>query len=160
VVRWAEEQGIEHTKLNLLGNRSWPDRCFWLAGGRPLLMEFKRLGKRPRAQQKAKIVRLTRLGYDAHCVDRKEDGINILKNAIQKRKWIFKISQQLGHHFQAAIQRETTKLAHDVGAEGKLGNADSFVARRSRSAGSVAAKAASQAGHALPARAGVRRIIR
>ena len=86
VVRWAEEQGIEHTKLNLLGNRSWPDRCFWLAGGRPLLMEFKRLGKGPRKQQEAKIARLKRLSYDAHCVDRKEDGIHILQVAIQRRK--------------------------------------------------------------------------
>lgn len=48
-VRWAQARGILVTKM--AGNPSltgWPDRCFWLPGGRPALVEFKRRGARPR----------------------------------------------------------------------------------------------------------------
>ena len=47
VVAGAEALGVPSIKLNLKGNRGWPDREFWIPGGRPLLIEFKLPGEEP-----------------------------------------------------------------------------------------------------------------
>ena len=141
VVRWAEARAIEHTKLNLMGNRSWPDRCFWLAGGRPLLMEFKRLGQRPRKQQQAKIELLKRLGYDVHCIDRKEEGIHILQDAILKIifKTISPNNQEPFRSAAAACKANPHNYGWILpGVHRKLGKAKSKHAGGSRSARNVA----------------------
>jgi hypothetical protein len=45
-----------------------PDRCFFLPGGRPLLVEFKRLGKEPEELQAWHLNALVKAGYRAaHC---------------------------------------------------------------------------------------------
>lgn len=85
VVKWARERGILVTKLNLLGHRSMPDRCLWLPGGRPLLIEFKRLGLLPTKAQQHTIDLLKRLGYDTYSFDNKEAAINIIRFHITKR---------------------------------------------------------------------------
>lgn len=74
-VRWAQARGILVTKM--AGNPSltgWPDRCFWLLGGRPALVEFKRRGARPRKGEKYQRYvqkQLKKLKYDVltGCVD-------------------------------------------------------------------------------------------
>jgi hypothetical protein len=43
--------GILGSKLKVLGDTSWPDRIFWLPGGKPLLIEFKRQGFDPQPQR-------------------------------------------------------------------------------------------------------------
>lgn len=76
VVRWAQTRGILVTKM--AGNPSltgWPDRCFWLPGGKPVLIEFKRRGARPRQGEKYQWhiqKQLRRAGYSdmlIGCVD-------------------------------------------------------------------------------------------
>lgn len=148
VVRWAVARGIEQTKLNLMGQRGWPDRVFWLAGGRPLLMEFKRLGSKPRKLQQAVHERLKRLGYDTHCIDRAEDGINILRNAIGKIA------------FNQAASVGATAAEAACAAAYKLEQLDGYNVGRSGRARAVGAKGASQTRVAVSAGAGVRRVVR
>jgi len=57
--------GVLSLKLNLQGNRGWPDRVFLLPL-RPLWFEFKRKDERPRKLQLHRIKTLRDLGYDAY----------------------------------------------------------------------------------------------
>lgn len=63
VVTWAKGKGIMVTKMNLVGARGMPDRCFWLPGGKVALIEFKRPGAKPTPLQDRTIQRLKELGY-------------------------------------------------------------------------------------------------
>ncbi len=78
VVRWAKAQGIESLKLNTMGRRSMPDRLFWLNGGRPLLIEFKRPGKRPTKLQAYTMKKLKGLGYAVVWCDSAEEAIEYI----------------------------------------------------------------------------------
>lgn len=154
VVHYAEERGIMQTKLNLMGQRGWPDRCFWIPGGRPLLMEFKRRGKRPRKLQQRIIDKLQRLGYDAHCIDRKEEGFNIIRDAIVK--------VALQATFNRVVKTIQERILYGASAEGKgkLVNLDGILIRRGAEARTVGAQAAPQNRVEVSAGAGVRRTVR
>lgn len=58
----ALAQGIPSVKLEKV-KRSWPDRCFFVPGGMPLIIEFKIPGEAPRPQQNERIELLRALGY-------------------------------------------------------------------------------------------------
>lgn len=81
VVRWARSIGILVTKLQGIGNRSFPDRIFWIPGGRPLLIEFKAPGKKPTCLQKLTIERLRQAGYAVEVCDSQAQA----RQAIQSR---------------------------------------------------------------------------
>lgn len=83
VASWADKHGIEHIKLNIMGNRGFPDRLFLFSRGRPLFIEFKRPGGVPRKLQEFKIERLRKLGYVVHVCDNAADGIAILQSALE-----------------------------------------------------------------------------
>lgn len=51
VGRALNELGVRSIKLNLRGNTGWPDRLFFIPGGRPLLIEFKDWGEVPEPRQ-------------------------------------------------------------------------------------------------------------
>ena len=51
VDRALREYGVRSIKLNISGNNDWPDRLFFIAGGRPLLIEFKAHGEDPNSGQ-------------------------------------------------------------------------------------------------------------
>ena len=55
--------GIEGKKLNIIGEDGYPDRIFWVPGGKPLMIEFKIPGKEPRPKQKQVHNYLRELGY-------------------------------------------------------------------------------------------------
>ena len=55
--------GIEGDKLSILGKAGYPDRIFWLPGGKPLMIEFKAPGEEPRPKQKQVHNYLRELGY-------------------------------------------------------------------------------------------------
>ena len=69
----ATERKVVHSALTLYGVRSikldsrvssgWPDRLFWVPGGRPLLIEFKKPGEslKPKQEHIANVLR--DLGY-------------------------------------------------------------------------------------------------
>src|ERR1700761_1630652 len=63
VVAYAKSKGIGSLKLNVQGRRNEPDRIFFVPGGKPLLIEFKRQGMYPRPGQQKRIEELVDLGY-------------------------------------------------------------------------------------------------
>ena len=81
-VRYAQKQGVLCTKMNLMGRRGWPDRCFWLPGGRPLFIEFKRLGAKPTPLQEHVHEQLRAAGYRVEVVDDAAQGVVILRGAL------------------------------------------------------------------------------
>jgi hypothetical protein len=83
VLRWSRAHGILDFKMNMLHCKSWPDRCFWLRGGRPLLIELKRPGEKPTPLQQDQINELKELGYDVHVCDNEQDAIRILSAALE-----------------------------------------------------------------------------
>jgi hypothetical protein len=70
--------GWESIKLNLMGRRSQPDRLFYAKGGVPLLIEFKRRGKKPELLQQHTISKLREAGYAVASCDSRETGCRVI----------------------------------------------------------------------------------
>jgi hypothetical protein len=83
VVKWATDRRIKVTKNNPEVNAGWPDRTFWIPGGRPVIMEFKWGDEQPSDLQKNTIRELEALGYVVYVVNSKEKGIAILRAALE-----------------------------------------------------------------------------
>lgn len=84
VLRWFKKTypGVRVTKMSAFGSmRSWPDRCFWIPGGKPFLIEFKKPGEEPTKLQTDTIEDLRSDGYDVEVHDDPEEA----KRAIRKR---------------------------------------------------------------------------
>jgi hypothetical protein len=78
VVDWAwKVHKIQTLKLNLQGNRGYPDRIFLLPL-RPAWIEFKRYGKTARRLQSYRIAELIGIGYDAIATDNATEAIDWL----------------------------------------------------------------------------------
>jgi hypothetical protein len=67
-VNIAAAAGVPSSKLEKV-KRSWPDRAFWVPGGRPWIVEFKRPGETPEPQQAERIEMLRGLGYEISVID-------------------------------------------------------------------------------------------
>jgi hypothetical protein len=63
VVLWWKSQGNLTLKLNVLGNAGWPDRVYFLPGGRILFIEFKREGTKPYPRQEYIHRKLAKAGH-------------------------------------------------------------------------------------------------
>lgn len=63
IKRVRHELGVQSIKLNLRGNKGWPDRMFLLPF-QPAFIELKRRGEIPTKLQNHRIQELTNLGYD------------------------------------------------------------------------------------------------
>lgn len=74
--------GIEGSKLNILGDTGYPDRIFWIPGGRPLLIEFKRPGEEPRPKQIHIHEQLRGLGYEVQVHDNAIDAFQAVIDAV------------------------------------------------------------------------------
>jgi hypothetical protein len=61
--------GIKGSKLKVVGDTGYPDRIFWMPGGRPLLIEFKKPGEEPRPKQLKIHRQLRKLGYQVEVHD-------------------------------------------------------------------------------------------
>lgn len=84
VVTEAESTlGLTSIKLNLRGNRAWPDRLFFVPGGRPVLIEFKRPGDDLRPLQVHRRNQLTRWGYDVFSTDDRNTAILYLTRKVE-----------------------------------------------------------------------------
>jgi hypothetical protein len=92
VCRWAKKRRIENIKLNLQGRRNWPDRCFFILGGKPALIEFKRLGKKPRPAQAYILRTLKGLGYDVCVAETFAEAIAWLEDCVARA--LQRIAQQ------------------------------------------------------------------
>jgi hypothetical protein len=83
-VGWAKKNGCELVyKMSTQFTRDWPDRLFFIPGGRPLLIEFKRPGKAPTPKQAARIKQLKELGYDVEVCDNKEQGVALVRARLE-----------------------------------------------------------------------------
>jgi len=80
----AKAMGVPSLKLNLRGNRGWPDRLFLVPGGRPLLIEFKRPGDDLRPLQEHRKETLQDLGYDFEAHDEVKAAVQAIKDAMRK----------------------------------------------------------------------------
>ncbi len=80
--RILDELGVESLKLNVRGKIGFPDRLFWLPGGRPLLIEFKRVGEEPRKIQTHIHKKLKKLGYMIEVHDDVESAFRAVQHAL------------------------------------------------------------------------------
>jgi hypothetical protein len=77
-VRHARELGLKVLKINPLWAAGWQDRIFFVPGGKPLIIEFKRPGGESSKIQKERHKELIEAGYDHHVVDNKAEGIALI----------------------------------------------------------------------------------
>ena len=83
VVEWAlSELGVRSIKLNLGGNTGWPDRLFFIPGGRPLLIEFKRPGSDLEPRQRLIRAFLKYNDYDYTSCDNQDSAKTAIKHAV------------------------------------------------------------------------------
>lgn len=84
VVKLARRLGVPVLKVNPLWMAGWPDRIFFVPGGKPLIIEFKRDEKsKLRAKQKEIIGKLEALGYEVCTINSKEEGEAVLRSRLE-----------------------------------------------------------------------------
>ena len=84
-VNIAAAWGVPSVKLEKV-KRSYPDRLFFVPGGRPLVVEFKVPGEAPRAQQTERIEMLRRLDYRVVVVTDVAEFRRLLGGIIEARE--------------------------------------------------------------------------
>lgn len=81
--RIVKELRVHSVKFNTLGSDTgYPDRIFWLPGGKPVLIEFKRPGGKISPKQQYQIDRLKKLGYIVEVCYSEEEAYKKVKEAM------------------------------------------------------------------------------
>jgi hypothetical protein len=62
----------------------WPDRLFFIPGGRPFLLEFKEVGYTPDPKQEYIHDMLEGLGYDVAWTDNEEAALEAIQARVQQ----------------------------------------------------------------------------
>lgn len=75
--------GVVSIKLTLRGNVGWPDRIFFIPGGRPFLIEFKRPNEHPTARQAMIHRALRKLGYDIEVHDDAAFALQAIRGRVE-----------------------------------------------------------------------------
>ena len=75
--------GIGSLKVNVRGNTGWPDRIFWVPGGKPLIIEFKTPDGELSPKQKYHIERLKKDGYNVEVCDNAIDALYAAIKAVE-----------------------------------------------------------------------------
>lgn len=79
----AKDLGVISVKFNTRGgDTGYPDRIFWLPGGKPLLIEFKKPGGKLSAKQEYQIERLKKLGYLVEVCYSEAEAYKAVKSAL------------------------------------------------------------------------------
>lgn len=79
--------GVISKKMKAAGENGWPDRQFFIPGGQPLFIEFKRPGDGVLSSgQRVIIRRLRYYGYQVEVCDTVEDAIWFIKKALSVNK--------------------------------------------------------------------------
>lgn len=80
VCKYAKDKlGIINIKVKAAGKRGYPDRMFFIPGGKPLFIEFKKPGEDARPLQKYIHRILGDLGYEVQVHDDFQKAINIIR---------------------------------------------------------------------------------
>lgn len=64
----------------------WPDRCFFIPGGKPFLLEFKEVGYEPEPKQAYIHDMLEGLGYDVAWTDNEEAALAAIEARVQRAR--------------------------------------------------------------------------
>ncbi len=83
VVAWAKARGIPASKLQVKYDTSYPDRIFWIEGGKPLVIEFKRPGPDPKPKQEYVHGLLRTLGYQVEVHDTVDGAVSSIIRAVE-----------------------------------------------------------------------------
>jgi hypothetical protein len=62
----------------------WPDRMFFIPGGKPFLLEFKEVGYEPEPKQEYLHDTLEGLGYDVAWTDNEEAALEAIKARVER----------------------------------------------------------------------------
>ena len=81
--RVLHELGVASAKLATPGRRGIPDRIFWLPGGIPLMIEFKRPGEEPRPLQSHIHALLKQLGYLVEVHDNEDEAFESVRRTLE-----------------------------------------------------------------------------
>ena len=82
VVDEAAKRGVQSLKLGHRYDTGWPDRIFWIPGGRPLMIEFKRPGEFLEPKQEYLCGVLRTLGYEVEIHDNRERALAAIFHAL------------------------------------------------------------------------------
>lgn len=84
----TKKLGVPHIRMTFRPgvNVGVPDFIFLIPGGRPLFIEFKRLGGKPTARQQRKIDQLRELGYDVIVADTPTRALDAIDVAIENAR--------------------------------------------------------------------------
>ena len=83
VVDWARRHGIIQVKFEVPGQTGWPDRLFFIPGGRPLFIEFKRPGEVLEPKQIYYYHLLLSLDYHIEVHDNAKSAIQAIIKAVE-----------------------------------------------------------------------------
>lgn len=78
------KEGVPNLKmLHIGGETGWPDRCFFIPGGVPLLIEFKKPGRKNATEPRQDYVHdvLRELGYAVQVHDNYQDALSSIRAA-------------------------------------------------------------------------------
>ena len=75
------ELHVINVKIKPAGTNGWPDRLFFVPGGKPLFIEFKRPGKEARKLQKLIHRRLRHYGYEVQTHDTVQGAFDAVQAA-------------------------------------------------------------------------------
>lgn len=78
----AKHLGVVGSKLKIDGDNGYPDRIFWLPGGRVVLIEFKAPGGSPRPKQLKIHETLRDLGFRVEVCDNELDAFETIIEAL------------------------------------------------------------------------------
>lgn len=79
----ALDIGVTNVKMKAAGVNGYPDRLFFIPGGRPLFIEFKRPGLPLDPLQVIIINRLRYYGYHVEVCDSVEEALAFIKGALE-----------------------------------------------------------------------------
>ena len=83
VTEWAENSGWLSRKMSYVGRRGCRDRDFY-GFGHVVMIEFKRPDGTLSGNQKRERRRMEAAGLTVHVIERAEDGIALLRNAMRE----------------------------------------------------------------------------
>lgn len=75
--------GITGSKLIVVGSTGYPDRIFWVPGGKPLLIEFKKIGGLVQPKQNYIHTQLRDLGYHVEVHNNALDAFQSVIKAVE-----------------------------------------------------------------------------
>lgn len=109
----AAALGVQSIKLTLWGDSGWPDRLFFIPGGRPLLIEFKAPGEAPRPLQKVRHLFLEYTQYDIEVHDTVEGAVAAVRarlDAAVARGWRHDPQHEAALRAQVAATLEAARV--------------------------------------------------